>query len=75
MFSTPGSMAETWFNPQIDSLYIQLDKFGVYDDLIWRFDIFDPFPATDGENLGRVKKLALYWDMSRDSVSTIQGYV
>ena len=72
MFSTPGSVAETWFNPQIDTLYIQLDHFGVYDFLNCGYDIFDPFPVTDGENLGRVKKLALYWDamvgpiMSRD---------
>lgn len=75
MFSTTCSVAETWFNPEIDTLYIRLDDFWVYDDLIWRFDIFDPFPVTDVENLGRVKKLALYWDMSRDSVSTIQDHV
>ncbi|PMD23037.1 hypothetical protein NA56DRAFT_644614 [Hyaloscypha hepaticicola] len=71
MFSTTCSVAETWFNPEIDTLYIRLDDFWVYDDLIWRFDIFDPFPVTDVENLGRVKKLALYWDMSRDSVSIV----
>ena len=72
MFSTPGSVGETWFNPQIDTLYIQLDNFGVYDLLMGGYDIFDPFSVTDGENLGKVKKLALYWDvivgrmMSRD---------
>jgi hypothetical protein len=72
MFSTLGSVAETWFNPQIDTLYIHVDNFGVYDFLTCGYDIFDPFPVTDGENLGSVKKLALYWDvivepmMSRD---------
>jgi hypothetical protein len=61
MFSTPSSVAETWFNPQIDTLYIKLDNFGVYDLLMGGYDIFDPFPVTDGENLRRVKKVALYW--------------
>jgi hypothetical protein len=68
MFSTPGSVAETWFNPQNDTLYIQLDNFRVYNLEVGGFDIFDSFPVTDGENLGRVKKLALYWDVILESI-------
>ena len=63
VFSGPASFAQTWFNGALDTLYIRNDTYWVYPLGGPILDINDGFPVLDVENMRKVKKLAIWWDL------------
>jgi len=63
VFSGPGSFGQTWFNGDFDTLYIRSDKYWVYPLGGPILDINDGFPVLDTENMRKVSKLAILWDL------------
>jgi hypothetical protein len=62
-FSGPGSFGQTWFNGDFDTLYLRFDKYWVYSLGGPILDINDGFPVLDTENMRKVSKLAILWDL------------
>jgi len=66
VFSGPGSFGQTWFNGDFDTLYIRFDSYWVYPLGGPILDINDGFPVLDTENMAKVSKLAILWDLEPD---------
>jgi hypothetical protein len=63
VFSGPASFAETWFDGDLDTLYIRFDTYWAYPLQGPLLDINDGFPVLDAENMLKISKLAILWDL------------